>query len=85
MPIATMTSKGQITIPREIRDALNLRPGDRLDFVRRPDGVVELRPMNRRLIDLMGMLHAPGRHATLEEMDEAIRRHLAEEDRRTRP
>ena len=74
MPIATMTSKGQITIPKEIRDALRLRPGDRIDFLRRQDGTVAILPMNHRLIDLAGILKAPGRHATLEEIEETIRR-----------
>ena len=45
MPTATLTSKGQTTIPREVRDLLKLRTGDRLDFRLNADGTsVTIRP-----------------------------------------
>ena len=43
MPTATVTSKGQVTIPRKVREALRLRPGDRIDFVLGEDGEVRVR------------------------------------------
>ncbi len=83
MPIATMTSKGQITIPKEIRDALRLRPGDRIDFQREKDGRVVLRPATRSILDLAGIVKWKGPPVSIDEMDEAIGRALAERFRRS--
>ena len=84
MPDATLTSKGQITVPKPIRDALGVHAGDRLRFELRDDGVVELsRPRRRDLMSLAGML-ASDVHTTLEEMDEAIAQAILDEDQRSR-
>ena len=73
MPTATLTSKGQTTIPKEIRERLKLKPGDRIEFVVEDGGRVVLRPRNRSLDDLVGMLKPrDGRRASIEEMNEAI-------------
>jgi len=72
MPSATMTSKGQITVPVEIRRALELDAGDRVDFVLRDDGVVEMRPGSVDLRSLFGCLDPRGRSATIDEMEQAI-------------
>jgi AbrB family looped-hinge helix DNA binding protein len=75
MPSSTLTSKGQITLPKLIRDHLHVAPGDRVDFLIDEAGIVTVRPARSRLAELQGMLHRPGRRAvTLEEMDEAIAR-----------
>jgi len=68
---ATITAKGQATIPKEIRKHLNLKPGDRVKFFIHPDGTVVLLP-RRPVTALRGFLRWQGRPATLEEMDEAI-------------
>lgn len=74
MPVATVTSKGQITIPKEIRDRLKLRKGARVRFTEHADGTVTLRAQARSLLDLTGSVKAPaGRKVTIEELDEAIR------------
>jgi AbrB family looped-hinge helix DNA binding protein len=73
MAIATLTSKGQITIPKSVRERLGLQAGDQLEFVMQQDGSVRLRRRNRSLLDLVGMIKTD-RHVTLEEMDEAIAR-----------
>lgn len=44
MPTATVTSKGQVTIPASVREGLGLHAGDRVDFVRLDDGSFKLRP-----------------------------------------
>jgi antitoxin PrlF len=75
MPAATMTSKGQITIPKEIRDALGLEVGDKVDFIQDATGVVILRPATRRVASLAGLLERPGQRVrSLTEMDAAVRR-----------
>ncbi len=60
---ATMTSKGQTTIPKEIRDCLKIKTGDRMTFTLMPDGVVLLRVKNQHLADAAGILFRKGRKA----------------------
>lgn len=60
---ATLTSKGQTTIPKDIRDSLGIKPGDRLTFTVLPDSTVLLRAKTKRLADLAGRLKKPGRKA----------------------
>ncbi len=73
MAAATLTSKGQTTIPKEIRDFLGIGPGDKLDFVVESDGRVILWPATLDVRQLRGMLKRSGRKAvTLEEMDKAV-------------
>ena len=55
MATATMTSKGQVTVPKEVRELLNLRAGDRLEFVRTTEGFL-VKARNRSLDDVKGML-----------------------------
>ena len=59
----TMTSKGQVTVPREIRDRLGLKAGDKMAFTMLSDGTVIMWPKTRRLIDLAGSLTRPGQPA----------------------
>ncbi len=73
MSTATLTSKGQTTIPKEVRDHLRLQPGDRLEFVVQGD-VVILRPATRRVTDLKGFLPKPRRPVSISAMNKAIRR-----------
>ncbi|HEX2219436.1 MAG TPA: AbrB/MazE/SpoVT family DNA-binding domain-containing protein [Gemmatimonadales bacterium] len=84
MATATLTSKGQTTIPKEIRERLGLKPGDRLDFVVEPDGRVTLAPVNADVAELRGMLPRPARPASLEDMDRGIRDGAAARDARSR-
>lgn len=77
MPKATMTSKGQITIPKAVRTALSLEAGNRLSFLVRDDGVVEMRPETVDLMSLFGVIQPRVKGVTLQGMDEAIRRSAA--------
>jgi antitoxin PrlF len=61
--VATLTSKGQTTIPKPIREALAMKTGDRMTFTLLPDGVVLLRVKNKSVLDLAGRLHKRGRKA----------------------
>ena len=72
MPRATVTSKGQITIPKEIREALGLHAGDRISFRLREDGVVEIHPETLDLLSLIGALKPKRRGVTIEEMERAV-------------
>ena len=84
MPTATMTSKGQTTIPREIREHLSLKPGDQISFSIE-GGRVVLGAKNRSLKGLAGILKRPGQKAlTVEEMNEAIGHAVTEGDARSR-
>jgi len=58
---ATLTSKGQTTIPKRIRDKLGIKAGDRMTFTLMPDGIVIMRVKNKRVAGLAGMLYKKGR------------------------
>jgi len=58
---ATLTSKGQTTIPKEIRDSLSMKAGDRMTFTLMPDGTVVMRVKTKRVAELAGVLHKKGR------------------------
>lgn len=60
MPDATLTAKGQTTIPKEIREQLGLEAGDKLTFTTLSDGTVVMRAKTRSLLDLAGSLSRPG-------------------------
>ena len=75
MTVATLTSKGQTTIPKEIREKLGLKPGTKLHFNLMPDGTISVRAKTGTIKDLVGILHRPGaKTATVEEMSEAVAR-----------
>jgi AbrB family looped-hinge helix DNA binding protein len=61
MPDSTLTSKGQVTVPKEIREELGVKPGDRVTFTAMPDGTVIMRAKTRSIKDLAGILHKEGR------------------------
>jgi AbrB family looped-hinge helix DNA binding protein len=66
----TLTSKGQVTVPKEIRERLGLKSGDKMAFTMLSDGTVVMRPKTRRLADLAGSLTRPGQaRVAIEEMD----------------
>jgi AbrB family looped-hinge helix DNA binding protein len=72
MPTATMTSKGQITIPIKIRKALGLGAGDKIDFVEIENGRFAIKPRTASIRDLKGCIPKLDYVPTIEEMDEAI-------------
>lgn len=77
MPTATLTSKGQITVPKEIRDHLGIETGDRLSFQIGTRGEVIVEPETVDIRSLRGMLKRRGRRVSLADMDAAIRRGAA--------
>ena len=74
MPAATLTSKGQITLPKSIRELLRLDTGDTVEFVIGENGDVQVRAGRYDVRELRGLLRKPGRKpVTLAAMDNAIR------------
>ncbi len=71
--LVTVTDKGQLTVPKAIRDQLGIEPGSKLDFEPQADGTLRVRVLARGAGNLYGLLHQPGRKAkTLEEMESGI-------------
>ncbi len=72
MSIATLTSKGQTTIPHEIRSYLGLHTGDKIEFVIEDDGKVVLTPLTVDVTKLKGMLPKPKKKISIEQMNKII-------------
>lgn len=81
--LTTMTSKGQLTIPKDVRDELNLTAGTQF-YVTTYHGHVVAVPKNKKLADLAGALGKPpsGETLTIEQMREAVMDAVAEDERR---
>ena len=79
MATATVTSKGQITLPIRVRTALGLRPGDRVEFVELEKGQFTMIPATRSVKELKGLFYDKRRKpVTVEEMNAAIARRASE-------
>jgi len=77
---ATLSSKGQATIPKAVRDRLQIRPGDRFKFFFHSDGVIILPKISTAR--LKGMIPKSTQPVSLEEMDRAIAEGATERFRR---
>lgn len=79
MSIATITSKGQITLPKDIREKLHLEAGEKIDFrVDEDSGTATLIPLNKSVDDVFGVLHNARKRKifTVDEMNDAIAKKL---------
>ncbi|MFO1216956.1 MAG: AbrB/MazE/SpoVT family DNA-binding domain-containing protein [Burkholderiaceae bacterium] len=72
MTTATLTSKGQITIPAEVRRLLNVQTGDRVEFVQIEPGRFEIVAATRSVRELKGLFGKPARTVSIEEMNRTI-------------
>lgn len=72
MSTATITSKGQITIPVDVRNALAVDAGDRVEFVQLEPGQFLFLAANRSVTELKGMFGKPKKAVSIEEMNQAI-------------
>jgi len=70
---ATLTSKGQITLPKALRDRLKLEAGDRVEFFIEDDQVARLVVKHVPVTRLKGMLPRPSQPVSIEDMDKAVR------------
>lgn len=73
MSAATVSSKGQITIPLAVRQRLGLDTGDRVEFVETADGEFVLKPAIDDVRSLKGLLQKPARPVSVEDMRRVIR------------
>ncbi|MBN2232977.1 MAG: AbrB/MazE/SpoVT family DNA-binding domain-containing protein [Deltaproteobacteria bacterium] len=77
MPLATVTSKGQLTIPKKVRESLNLHAGDRVEITVTGNMEAVLKPVSRNVDEMFYKLHKAGRKpVSIEAMDDAIRKRL---------
>lgn len=74
MSTATLTSKGQVTIPVDVRNDMKVDAGDRLEFIQIAAGRYEVVAVTRSVRELKGMFGKPARSASIDEMNIAIAR-----------
>lgn len=72
MVTATITSKGQITIPKHVRTSLGIGTGDRVEFVEIKEGVFQIVAATQDVKSLKGIVPKPKRPVTIEDMNNAV-------------
>jgi AbrB family looped-hinge helix DNA binding protein len=72
MTTATLTTKGQITIPADVRNALKVDAGDRVEFVQIAPDRFEFVAVNRSITELKGMFGKPSKKVSIDDMNKAI-------------
>jgi antitoxin PrlF len=82
--VSRVTSKGQVTIPEEIRRAYHLQAGEQIEWEVTESGTLEVRRAGGSLDDLVKVLPRPERALTLDDMDRAVRERVAEKHRARR-
>ncbi len=74
MPLATLTTKGQLTIPKKVRESLRLQAGDKVEIIVTEKREAVMRPISKKVDDVFCKLHKKGRKpVSLEDIDNAIR------------
>ena len=82
MVTATLTSKGQLTIPKAVRDSLHLHTGDRVAFVVHGDAEAVLKPVTKSVDEVFGSLHSAGQpRRTIADMKAAVTQRLRSQKR----
>lgn len=77
MATATVTSKGQVTLPKKIREHLGLSEGDRVAFRESPDGTIVIEAETLELLSLRGTVRPRVRGVSIDDMEAAVRRAIA--------
>ncbi len=72
MTTATITSKGQVTIPKDVRTRLGVGTGDRVEFIEIQDGVFQVVAATQDVQALKGIVPKPKRPVTIEDMNQAV-------------
>jgi AbrB family looped-hinge helix DNA binding protein len=72
--ISTMTQKGQVTIPKDVRDSLHLVTGDKVEFIQNELGEIVIKPVTRKVSEVVGLLsrYKKAKPISVEAMDQAI-------------
>ena len=73
MATSTITTKGQVTIPKQIRNLLNVDKGDRVEFLVDDNGTVTIWPVTSDITELKGLVARPDKYISLQDMKNAIR------------
>ena len=78
MALATLTTKGQVTIPKGVRDELSLESGDKIEIFVNEKGEGVIRPVAKKVDELFGMLKRPNQKVvSIDEMNEALKERFA--------
>ena len=79
MVLTTLTNKGQVTIPKNVRESLGLNTGDKIEFIIDKNGEVRIKPVTKKVDDVFGILHKQDRWpVATENMDIAVRQKIKE-------
>jgi len=76
MALATMTTKGQLTIPKDIRKQLHLNSGDKIEIVISTKGEAVMRPVSAKVDDIFGILQTDRKTVSVDDMNNAIKEKL---------
>lgn len=78
MALSTLTSKGQVTIPKNIREVLQLLSGDKVEFILNEKSEVVLKPVTKRTSEVFGSLSRYKKSAaiSLDDMNETVKQHI---------
>ena len=77
MALATITTKGQVTIPKIVRESLKLNTGDKIEIIVTENREAIIRPVSKKVDDIFCKLQKTGRKpVTLETIDDAIRNRM---------
>jgi antitoxin PrlF len=83
--VVTVTDKGQLTVPKAVREKLDIRPGTKVDFEVMPDGSVRMKVLTRGAAKLLGLLQRPRRKPhTVEEMGAGVGAAVADRAKRSK-
>lgn len=76
--VSTMTQKGQVTIPKIVRDNLHLVTGDRVEFFFNDRGEVVIKPVTRKVVEVAGLLskYKKSHPISIEEMDQTVAQYI---------
>jgi AbrB family looped-hinge helix DNA binding protein len=79
--ISTVTQKGQVTIPKNVRDILHLITGDKVEFIQNDRGEMVIKPLTRKVSEVAGILskYKKAQPVSIEEMDQAIAQTVRED------
>lgn len=79
--VSTMTQKGQVTIPKIVRDSLHLITGDRIEFIFNDRGEVVIKPVTRKVAEVAGLLsqYKKSHPVSIEDMDQVVAQYIRNE------